>query len=364
MAPARGSKRKSESPPELGSDVKKYRTRSSVAARKQTNYHEDSSDDEAETQNHKRMESSSSEEDFVIDSHQIDSKEEETTPRSSRKRAGLSKPNVISMQRQLKDESCNAQQVRNPAFKPVAIDSSGVKIELDLSDSDSSSSNDCNNLSDDKRKSKYFLSRTKEISTSIDATAGVADAEQSTDVAPDIWMKNLEALHGQSHVIQEKVPHGENSCTTVNDIKVEAVSSKRKAQHKQQRKESAKSNAKGKQLKSSAAKSKLTSKKSSQAAGVTNQSELNVVKLLKEEEPDQDTSSDDDENWERVVDVPPVSGDSEVPKSVEVILEVDEPWKRKKKGRDLQDLIRLRINRIRKAIQLVCLILLCYTITL
>lgn len=85
-------------------------------------------------------------------------------------------------------------------------------------------------------------------------------------------------------------------------------------------------------------------------------SKLSVSEMLKLEKSEEQASSEDDENWETVkpAKINETSESLDQPKkNVEIILEAEQAWKRKRKGKDLQEMIRLKINRVRKAIQLV-----------
>lgn len=344
MGPKKGAKRKSESPPTvLGDEVerKKYITRSSN--RKRVSYTETSNEDEINEPPVKVVCSSSDDDFMVVDNEKDDDKQHQTNRRLSLVTANHNKKNskpstsLKKGSRTKSNEAITSCQPMITTFKPVNIDASKIKSELNLSD-ESDSEDSC---SDDKSLREFKSSPKGKISSCFpnncddqkqwtEHTTVKAEIEaEAENIALNPWMKNLEALkdennHGTVH-LKEEAP-----------LKTE----KRKSTPK-----------KGKKVKQSA---KKTPKNVSSSSGLQ---EISVAEMLKLEE-NQDSSSEDgdDADWEKVK--PIVSSvdnqeqEKELPKSVEVTLDVS-GLKRKKKGTDIKDLIRLRINRIRREIQLV-----------
>ena len=328
MAPSKGSKRKSESPPESETNVKKYRTRSS-SIQKRVSYNEDSNDEAKEIDQEKTQ--TDSDEDFILDpvgQKHDGSKDEKLV--STLKKMNSRSSTGFQKQQQVQKDSNNSQQVLNSLFKPVPLTSSNIKSELNLSDADTSSSSS----DEEDLQQASSLPQPRAVSSISNVPDKKVEDAPSSAVA-DVWMRNLEALHAEENatVIQEKIP---------------LMSPKTKVLPSGSNKN------KGKQLKSSSKGRDIPSGSKADATSTDSPSKSCIVQqLLKLEEPDQDSSSEDDE-WEKVIDSSGAAQPAGAPlKSVEITLEVEESWKRKKKKRDLQDLIRLRINRIRKAIQLV-----------
>lgn len=339
MPPKKGIKRKSESPPTLESSGKRYQTRSSSSLSKNVKYFEDSCEEVGgktpETQN-------KSDDDFI---------ENDTPPNKSCAEIGMDedvkkkstkakRPHPLpatqsqSSSRNKKTKPDLAPSL-NTNFKPVSCNSSNIKAELDLSDSDSSCSS---SSEEDETKLKTsllsnedsaFTSPNKEACSSFtdksEHNEPVGEEEAVYSIA---WMENLKAID---------VSKKRDSVSDPSSLSTHTAAPRR---------------TKGKQL-------KKHDPSPGKVAGVNNDREVSsaVIELLKSQEPNLESSSEDDENWEKV-ESRPLAGmvSEEVPnKSVQIELEVEQSWKRKKKDKDLQDLIRLKINRVRKAIQLVSL---------
>ena len=338
MAPNKGAKRKSESPQTEENVVerKRYSTRSSN--RKQLSYNE--SDDELNKQPTKIV-CSSEDDDFVIQDEETKDNKEIIEPSHTSSSAKLAKKNSRYFETNPKDTprpkvaKVVTQTPINVGFKPVSYDISKLKSELDLSDSSDSESsmnaeNDCLSTTAFKRQCKNDSTSanslcTKQNQEKLHCTTSLekVSVEQLDNFSPtevDPWILNLKALKNESQQENESV------------MKTEVTLTKKR----------------GKKLKS------LTTKKITKNTVKRSQpEEISVAEMLKQEEIQDSCSEEDDDNWERVkpsCDIP--EHERELPKSVEITLEVS-GFKHKKKGIDVENLIRLKINRIRREIQLV-----------
>lgn len=340
MPPKKGAKRKSESPPnvETSAERKKYSTRSSN--RKRVSYNESENEDEVNEPPPKIL-CSSSDDDFVVDeeNHKQDCAQLSPVNISEIKnKNNVKKPTAKKQVLKKNGKPSNISQAPiNIAFKPVRYDESKIKPELNLSDNSDSedssnegSSSSVNLSSSATRQTTSTLSGDPDnkIQLSEFDTAVKSETGTGTDsVGINPWMKNLEALKSESNG---------PSIQTQTSSKIDSTPRKGKRTRQQ------------------------LVKKGNKATKKNEQNEISVAEMLKLEK-DQSSSSenDDDENWEKVkpaAECGDLEQERELPKSVEVTLDVSS-LKRTKKGRDLQDIIRLRINRIRKEIQLVMLLI-------
>lgn len=337
MPPRKGAKRKSESPPtvETSAPGKTYSTRSSN--RKRVSYNESENEDEVNEPPPKIL-CSSSDDDFVVDDeekYEQDCAKLPSVIATEVNNKKIAKKTIAHKKQVLKKngKNSNPQAPINIAFKPVSYDESKIKSELNLSDnSDSEDSSDEGSCSPQNSSTDAACQATSsKLSKVLDNQMQQTDCsvKNETDVGTDCdgvnpWMKNLEAL--------------QNECNQFNQIQPPM-----KTEHTPK---------KGKKTK------QVLKKGSKNTMMKTEPNEITVAEMLKLEK-DQSSSSenDDDENWEKVK--PTATCDDpeqerELPKSVEVTLDVSS-LKRKKKGLDLHNIIRLKINRIRKEIQLVIL---------
>ena len=326
MPPKKGAKRKSESPTTEGNLVerKEYRTRSSN--RKRVSYNESDSNEEPPT----KIVCSSSDDDFVIDGDATGANNEQIS-KTSPFTASQNKKNLkssVPKKKTLKSSNnvtSSSQIPINSAFKPVSLDSSKIKSELNLSDSDSeSSSSDCNSKSSQNETRFALPGNTNKVEeckvrNNTPQKKEILEKEESVHVE-NPWMKNLEALQND-YVIEEKPMEAKNN--------TKEPSTKKK----------------GKQL-------KQAKKKSNKITERSESNEISVAEMLELENAQNDSCSEDDENWERVKPATINEQERELPQSVEVTLDIT-GLKRKKKGMDVENLIRLKINRIRREIQLV-----------
>lgn len=336
MAPKKGAKRKSaESPAAVENLVEKkqYATRSSN--RKRVSYNESDSNEETEAEVYeppKKIMCSSSDDEVVTedDEESHNEKNSKISPSTTFKNKKNLKPKKETLKKQ--NGKIISQLVPiNVAFKPVSYDSSKIKSELNLSDdsdSESSSNDDCTpkkiqtntftSLSENSNNAEIY-----EGQHSVTQQKGEIPAEsESVGISP--WMKNLEALQND-YVIEEAplvISHENTPSTTTSTSR------------------------KGKKL-------KQLPKKINKNVKRIESNEISVAEMLKLENAQSDCS-EDDENWERVKPAMSDAADKEreLPKSVEVTLDIS-GLKRKKKGMDVENLIRLKINRIRREIQLV-----------
>jgi hypothetical protein len=336
MAPNKGAKRKSESPQreENVTERKRYSTRSSN--RNRVSYNNESEDDDVKEPPAKIV-CSSEDDDFMIDDEAKDKKEiikSSPTLSETDKRKSRFSVNHRDSSKQ-KNAKVLPQVPINVGFKPVSYNVSKMKSELDLSDDSSDSEN--------SMKAKDFCFTTiaseKECDKDFPESACMKQNQEKLHCTPskkvlveelnidsptgiNPWMQNLKALKNEVHQ--------ENEC----QMKTEIISTK----------------AKGKKIKPPA-----TKKINKDPAKNSPLNEISVAEMLKQEKIQESSSEDDDENWEKVkpsCDVPEQA--RKLPKSVEITLEVS-GLKTKKKGLDVENLIRLKINRIRREIQLVLL---------
>lgn len=335
MPPKKGIKRKSESPSKLESSVKRYQTRSS-SSNKNVNYFEDSS----EEVNSKTLETpNKSDDDFIENDNSPNNSCADIGMDEGKKKKGTNAKRTNSLPTTQSQTSSRNKKAKpdlapslNPNFRPVSCNSSKIKAELDLSDSESS----CYSSSgEDETKLKTsllsdedsaFTSPINNACSSFNEKSEHNDLEGEDEEAvySSVWMKNLKAIDADQKTDFVSVPPS---------LSIPAVPRRTK----------------GKQL-------KKLDQSTEKRAGVTNDIEISsaVIELLKSQEPNLESSSEDDENWEKVESRPvTLAGEKVSNKSVQIELEVEQSWKRKKKNKDLQDLIRLKINRARKAIQLV-----------
>lgn len=331
MAPSKGAKRKSDSPHTEGVEIKRYSTRSS--SRKAISYKE--GDDGEVSEAPPKTVSSSDDDDFVIEDKKTNYEKEKkesppstTTSRANKKNA---KQMAASLSNAPKKESGRLPPAipLNIGFKPVRFDVMKMKSELDLSDSsdsDSPSSNEenCFKTPHSKPICETDLELASSLCKKLDQEQGPSVfknefVEESDRVNP--WTQNLEALKGNSgRLLEAKSP------------KIAKDQTK-----------------KGKKIKPVSKKSQRVLKKNVQT------DESSVAEMLEEEKAkDSSSSESDDENWEKVK-APSIAVEQEreLPKSVEITLELS-GLKKKKKGLDVENVIRLKINRIRREIQLVC----------
>ncbi len=332
MAPKKGAKRKSaESPAAVENflEKKQYATRSSN--RKRVSYNESDSNAEAEVYEPPKKIMCSSSDDEVVTGDEEESHSEKNS-KISPSTTFKNKKNLIPQQETLRKQNGKiiSQLVPiNVSFKPVSYDSSKIKSELNLSDdsdSESSSNDDCY----PKQSQTNTFTSISENSNNAEKYQGQDSATQakgeilaeSESVGINPWVKNLEAL--QNDYVIEEAP------LVISHENTPSTSTSRK----------------GKKL-------KQLPKKINKNVKRTESNEISVAEMLKLENAQSDCS-EDDENWERVK---PAMSDAtdkerELPKSVEVTLDIS-GLKRKKKGMDVENLIRLKINRIRREIQLV-----------
>ena len=325
MPPKKGAKRKSESPTTEGNLVerKEYRTRSSN--RKRVSYNESDSNEEPPT----KIVCSSSDDDFVIDGDATGANNEQiskTSPFTASQNKKNSKSSAPKKNTLKSHNVTSSSQIPiNSAFKPVSLDSSKIKSELNLSDSDSeSSSSDCNSKSSQNETRFALPGNTNKVEeckvrNNTPQKKEILEKEEPVYVE-NPWMKNLEALQND-YVIEEKPMEAKNN--------TKEPSTKKK----------------GKQL-------KQAKKKSNKITERSESNEISVAEMLELENAQNDSCSEDDENWERVKPATINEQERELPQSVEVTLDIT-GLKRKKKGMDVENLIRLKINRIRREIQLV-----------
>lgn len=216
----------------------------------------------------------------------------------------------------------------NIGFKPVSIDITKMKSELDLSDSSDSDSllnNDdcCSKTLPSKPVSETDHEFESDSFKKQEQEQGLCSAiknelvEESDKINP--WLQNLEALKSDAGELQETKP---------------------KPNEKKQP-------TRGKKIRPPSKKSPKVPKKKGQTE------ESSVAEMLElEKAQDYSSSESDDENWEKVK-APCIASEREreLPKSVEITLELS-GLKKKKKGLDVENMIRLKINRIRREIQL------------
>lgn len=321
MAPRKaGTKRRSDSPiSERNVETKKCRTRASK--RNQVSYKEDSDFSENEAIQGKK---GISDKDFAVDEEMND----EVSSSKSRTRAKRApKTNVPPHT----NHSISA-------FKPVNVDDFKVTSELNLSDSDSDDSTSIAITSN-----KYSPSSPHSIHSSIKQEKKDDDLTSTGNQslpgnlnanvpATDIWMSNLEALnHG-------KVLNCKNDDKLSKDaIKSPSIKTKnlKKVREKKQRKAPAKE------------KSKKTKQEDPE--------DIDVSELLKFEKLHADAAdeSEDDENWEKVKEETMLQEERQLPDKVEVMVDVGDGMKKRRKELDIQNMIRLKLNRIRREIQMV-----------
>ena len=361
MAPNRkGTKRKSESPPPEEGDVKKYRTRAS-SRNKSVSYKEEVSSSEAEEVPQKAeighdsnfegdSSSSSSEEEKVpeeVESSSNESSKKKSSPYFSsvsaarnRRNAAATKNGKVKKNLKLAVAAASQKQV----FKPVNLDQVDIQAEVNLSGSDSED-NSCSSSDDDfikPIKKKKSPSKPKTATEEVDKEESEENAvsEQQEDAALDAWSSNLEALNNCQPKASASNDTTEVAPTVPSAVKAKGGSSR-----------------KPKASKTKTEKKKPSpSKRAVKAGGERLPS--NVAELLKAEKNDQELSSEDDENWEKVAansSSPNGEGDDyQLPaEGVEIVLAGGQTFGRKRKGPDIQNLIRLKINRIRREVQLV-----------
>lgn len=333
MAPKKGTKRRSDSPPAdvCETKIKKYSTRS--CNRKQISYNEIENNDDVDLDNEEsnnKVISNSSDDDFVADNNIKSRKTSPITTSQNKRNSKCPASNKDNASCTNKKASLQDPSVYHaPGFKPVNVDINKVKSELNLSDSDSENS-ETENFSPTVISNKCPENIPTVSPIDVKREDGVCQSTENVKKCDDIsinpWMKNLEALK--------------------NNLDCEAENKKEIL-----KKESISTPKKGKKPKEPTNK-KTKRKKSENLKDDSN--ELSLTELLKlENVKKEDSESDADENWEKVKSSPKVSeNEKELPKSVEITLDL-EGFKRKKKGKDIADIIRLRINRIRREIQLV-----------
>ena len=327
VRPNKGTKRKSESPEteeNVAATRKRYSTRSSN--RKRMSYNE--SDDES-NQPPVKIACSSEDDDFLIQDEETKGEEEtvKSSPTSSETDKRNSKCSVTKPKNTFKRKSAKIlpQVPIHVGFKPVHYNISKLKSELDLSDSsDSETSMEAEDCTFTENLCKMQNQEKTHCTPSKSVLVEELNIVSPTGISP--WIQNLNAL--KNEVYQENEPI----------IKTEVIPKK----------------SRGKKLKPTP--SKKINKCAATKKMVVQPKEISIAEMLKEEKVQDPTfsSEDDDENWERVKASPCVvpEQDRELPKSVEITLEVS-GLKNKKKGLDMENLIRLKINRIRREIQLV-----------
>ncbi|XP_057368952.1 DNA repair protein complementing XP-C cells homolog [Daphnia carinata] len=328
MAPSKGAKRKSDSPHTEGVETKRYSTRSS--SKKRVSYNE--SDDGEENEAPSKIISSSDDDDFVIEDKEAikyEKKKKQSPPSTNASQTKKKNVKYLALGHSDTPKQANSRLVVNGpfniGFKPVSIDITKMKSELDLSDSsdsDSSLNNDCCS----KTPASKLTSETdhefesvsyKKQEQGLCSTIKNELVEESDKINP--WIQNLEALKSDASELQETKP--------------------KQIEKKQP--------TRGKKVRPPSKKSPKVPKKKGQT------DESSVAEMLKLEKAQDSSSSDsDDENWEKVK-APCVASEreQELPKSVEITLELS-GLKQKKKGLDVENMIRLKINRIRREIQL------------
>ncbi|KAI9558622.1 hypothetical protein GHT06_015410 [Daphnia sinensis] len=332
MAPSKGAKRKSNSPHTEGVERKRYSTRSS--SKKRVSYTESVGGDSGEeNEAPSKTANSSDDDDFVIEDREAKHEEKKKQSPPSTTASQTKKKNVKHLALGQSDvpKQANSRVLPNVpiniGFKPVSIDITKMKSELDLSDSsdsESSLNNDCcsktpasksiSKIDHESESSPYKKQEQEEVLCSAIRNELV---EESDKINP--WLQNLEALKSDAGELQETKP--------------------KQIEKKQP--------TRGKKIKPPNKKSPKFSKKKDQT------DESSVAEMLELEKAQDSSSSDsDDENWEKVK-APCVASEREreLPKSVEITLELS-GLKQKKKGLDVENMIRLKINRIRREIQL------------
>lgn len=323
------AKRRSDSPAsECDVERKKYRTRASNR-NQQVSYKEEHVDSESCERQDK---------DFEEEFHTNETIDEAST------RSSKQKPRT---KRSLKKSPTNSGSGANsvtanliiPAFKPVNVDNLKVKSELDLSDSDSDDSDNAvaNTSKTSKQPSTNPLSSHSNVKheKGDDCVSEKAENSQSGSVGlaiSDIWMKNLEALnHGKSSDTSNDLVIEKENCsvvkTEISDSKPEKPEKLVRNRQRKQKKTPTKEKRKGKK-------------------------DMDVLDELLECENLQFDSaiSEDDENWEKVKEEKVIEEERELPDKVEVMVDVGDV-KKKRKGVDIQNIIRLKLNRIRREIQ-------------
>lgn len=367
MAPNRkGTKRKSESPPAPEEDVKKYKTRAS-SRNKSVSYQEKVSSSEAEEvpQKAERKDdsnfevdnsSSSSVEEKV--SEEVDSSSDENSKKRSspyftsaptarkRRNAAATKNGKVSQVKKNSVKFAVATMSQNQVFKPVNLDKVDIQAEVNLSGSDSDDKPSSSDDDDFQKPKKKSISKPKTETEKVDEENADEKAlsEQQENTALDPWSSNLEALNNCQPKVSTSNEVTEEAPTSSSVIKSKGVSSRQPK------------TSKNKKEKKKPSSSKLVVKADGERLP------SNVAELLKAEKNDQELSSEDDENWEKVV----ANKDSSSPnregedyqlpaEGVEIVLAGGQNFGRKRKGPDIQNLIRLKINRIRREIQLVLL---------
>lgn len=332
MAPSKASKRKSESPTDGPVERKRYSTRS--LNKKTVNYQEDDIHDDFVASKPSKKVASSSDDDFEIATEE--QKHHDITPdhiESANKvnnSSGINKKTVGSGSKReaSKKNIVKAPPAINLGFKPVTYDANKIKSELNLSDD--SDSDD----SDSDTGPTQVLSKTNDKKPTISSSFEVIQPKLENEDAPELetpevannssavnpWMKNLEALKEecQTENKQPLVKKEKTDTTPKKKVKTPAKQSRRKSNKNKPE----------------------------------NPDEITVAELLKLEKMEDSSSDEEDENWEKVKPSSVTEKEIDLPKSVEVTLDIT-GIKRKKKGPDIQNMIRLKINRIRREIQLV-----------